>query len=509
MNLVWLRSDLRTYDNPALWAAMENGPTVAVYWLTQGQWDEHGIAPAKRSLILRHLLALQASFDALNVPLLIVASDTPAQDRFRDLPERITQWCVQHKIKTVYCNDEYELNERTCAQAVQNALASHGIAMETYVDQCMIAPSQVLTKSGDMYKVYTAFKRAFVAEYPHTGRGLLPQPSAQSKTQTSDLGFLKSDVQAAQAALDRLQDAKSDDTQLVSTDTFADLWPVGEDYVLDRLDAYVESKVDDYAESRDYPAREATSVLSPYLAIGALSTTQCVQAALSRHGRSLSEGKDGVSVWINELIWREFYRHLLFAYPELCKHKPFKADTDGLAWRKDQALFEAWKTGNTGYPIVDAAMRQLNQTGWMHNRLRMVVAMFFTKHLFLDWRLGEAYFMSKLVDGDFASNNGGWQWSASTGVDAAPYFRIFNPTRQSERFDADGQFIKRYVPELKSLNSKDVHSPSAAQAKALKYPTPVVDHARSVAATKDAFKQLSLQTANPSTDGLLLEAAIS
>jgi deoxyribodipyrimidine photo-lyase len=216
-----------------------------------------------------------------------------------------------------------------------------------------------------------------------------------------------------------------------------------------------------------------------------------MHAALSLNHGSLSEGQQGIATWINELIWREFYKHLLVDFPQLCRFKPFKPETDRLPWKQDSELFEAWKAGRTGFPIVDAAMRQLKQTAWMHNRLRMVVAMFLTKHLFIDWRLGEAYFMSMLVDGDLASNNGGWQWSASTGVDAVPYFRIFNPTRQSQRFDERGDFIRQYLPELSGLDNKSIHMPSAQQAKALAYPLPIVDHSAAVAQTKLWFKRLS------------------
>lgn len=468
--LVWLRTDLRTHDNPALWAAMSTGPTMAVYCVASDQWDQHGVSPAKRSLTVRQLMSLKHDFTELNVPLIILNCHN-----FAGIPKSLTAFAQQHNVDQVFMNDEYELNERRCTQAAQQALQQQNIQSQIYVDQCMIAPGLITTKQGDMYKVFTAFKRAFLSEYPLQGRDCLPQPQPQVLSHHSTLP--KSDLSAIHA--------------WSFEDDYANYWPAGETHALQILDEFVDNKIMHYNEQRDFPSQDSTSSLSPYLAIGAVSTTQCIQAIYNATGRKPNEAKDGVGVWINELIWREFYRHLMFAFPDLCKHKPFKSETDALPWQTTQSHFNAWKNGQTGYPIVDAAMRQLNTTGWMHNRLRMVVAMFFTKHLFLDWRLGEAYFMSKLVDGDFASNNGGWQWSASTGVDAAPYFRIFNPVRQSERFDEAGTFIKRYLPELVSLNKKDVHMPSPQQANALNYPTAIVEHSLAVKETKHHFKQLS------------------
>ncbi|MFC7001925.1 cryptochrome/photolyase family protein [Pseudobowmanella zhangzhouensis] len=231
-------------------------------------------------------------------------------------------------------------------------------------------------------------------------------------------------------------------------------WPAGEQLAQQQLQRFVHEAIRDYKQTRDFPAQDNTSRLSAYQAVGALSTMQCLRAALAENNGELDSGNEGIVTWINELIWRDFYRHLLVAYPDLCKHKAFKSDTDRLPWKHDEDKFQRWCEGNTGYPIVDAAMRQMNQTGWMHNRLRMIVAMFLTKHLFIDWRWGERYFMQKLVDGDLASNNGGWQWSASTGCDAVPYFRIFNPVTQSERFDPKGDFIRNYVPEIAKFDAK-------------------------------------------------------
>ena len=207
-----------------------------------------------------------------------------------------------------------------------------------------------------------------------------------------------------------------------------------------------------------------------YLANGVLSGRQCLIAA-KQSGLS----GEGVETWINEIAWRDFYIHILYHYPRVSMGRAFKEETEALAWNTPGEHFEAWKEGRTGIPIVDAAMRQLKATGWMHNRLRMITAMFLTKNLFIDWRLGEAWFMQNLVDGFLASNNGGWQWSASTGTDAAPYFRVFNPVTQSERFDPEGEFIRNWVPELAKLDNKRIHDPSKGGVIPKGYPRPIVD----------------------------------
>jgi deoxyribodipyrimidine photo-lyase len=235
--------------------------------------------------------------------------------------------------------------------------------------------------------------------------------------------------------------------------------------------------------------------LSPYLAVGAVSLRQCLWSALDANQGRLEGGNQGLSTWINELIWREFYKHIVRGFPEVCRYRPFKADTASIPWRHDAQLFQQWCRGLTGFPLVDAAMRQLNETGWMHNRLRMVTAMFLTKHLLVDWRWGERYFMNKLVDADFAANNGGWQWSASTGADAAPYFRVFNPTRQSQRFDPEGRFIRRYLPHMAGLDNAAIHDPAPLERAAIGYPMPIVDHALAVKQVKTLF-QAALNSSN-------------
>ena len=267
---------------------------------------------------------------------------------------------------------------------------------------------------------------------------------------------------------------------------------MGEAEALRRLHAFLDQGVLDYGETRDFPAMAGTSVLSPYLAAGIISPRQCVAALQQRlGGRPQSKAQPGF-VWLNELIWREFYRHLLVLVPSLSMNRPFKPETAALPWSWDPDAFAAWCEGRTGYPIVDAAMRCLNATGWMHNRLRMIVASFLTKDLHIHWRLGEDYFMSRLIDGDLAANNGGWQWAAGTGADAAPYFRVFNPTTQGQRFDPQGDFIRTWVSELADLPATYVHQPHDwLRLKGRQcYPAPMVDHAVARVRAIEMFRDL-------------------
>jgi deoxyribodipyrimidine photo-lyase len=260
------------------------------------------------------------------------------------------------------------------------------------------------------------------------------------------------------------------------------------------LQTFIEHRIRNYQTTRDFPGLDATSRLSVYLTSGILSVRQCLHAAIVANQGHMAEGDGGIATWISELIWRDFYHHILVGYPRVSRHQPFKLATNRIAWRDAPEDLHAWQTGQTGFPIIDAAMRQLNQTGWMHNRLRMVVAMFLTKNLLIDWRHGERWFMQHLIDGDLAANNGGWQWSASTGTDAVPYFRIFNPVSQSKRFDPDGEFIRQWVPELARVDDKHIHDPHSAKDKryaALAYPQPIVDLPASRERALDAFGNLS------------------
>jgi deoxyribodipyrimidine photo-lyase len=469
INLVWFRSDLRVYDNPALFHAMSKGQTAAVYCLTNKQWDKHGLSAIKRRLIIDHLIELEEQLSKLNVPLIVIDSEL-----FSNIPKQLDDLCSNLNVRKIYYNHEYEVNEKACCDRVIKQLTQTKVESQGFDDQCIIAPGSILNGSRDCYKVFSAFAKNWSSNVAELARPLYNKPAPQEPLAiVSDIHCLR----------DYLSDVSS-----------SDRWPVGEDEAHDRLNIFIDQNVSEYHNTRDFPDLNSTSQLSVYLALGILTTRQCLQGMISNSQQGikvlLEVSGDGERCWLNELIWREFYRHILVAFPKVCKGKPFKEVTDNLPWKSNNRDFEAWCQGKTGVPIVDAAMRQLNTTGWMHNRLRMVVAMFLTKHLMIDWRLGEQYFYSKLADADLASNNGGWQWSASTGVDAVPYFRIFNPYRQAERFDPKGDFIRKYVKELSSIKGKAILQPSKNLAIECCYPTPIVDLKMAADNTKTLFKNL-------------------
>jgi deoxyribodipyrimidine photo-lyase len=270
-------------------------------------------------------------------------------------------------------------------------------------------------------------------------------------------------------------------------------WPAGEAAARRRLEQFARTAVGDYHVTRDLPALDGTSALSPYLAAGVLSVRQCLAAAAAANGGRVDEGEPGPVTWVSELAWRDFYQHVLVAFERVSKGRAFKPETEGVRWRSDPDGLARWREGRTGYPIVDAAMRQLAATGWMHNRMRMVTAMFLTKDLLVDWREGERFFMQHLVDGDLGANNGGWQWSASTGTDAQPYFRVFNPSSQSKRYDPDGNYIRHYVPALRGVSTALLHAPEKLSAEVLRhtgYPPRIVDHDRARVRAIEAFRAM-------------------
>jgi len=470
MQLIWLRSDLRVHDNTALSAAMEQGPTLAVYMISPAQWHSHDDAPCKVDFWLRNVAALKAELEALNVPLLIVQAST-----WDKAPKALLDLCKTHKIEQVHVNEEYGVNETQRDQDVAAALDKQGIAFRSHLDQLFFKPGSVLTKSGGYFKVFTQFRKVCYNRFHHSIPGLVRRPAKQSAL------HIKSDEVPERAT-----------GFATPSDALRKLWPAGEDEARRRLEAFTDEQVHYYLEERDFPAKPGTSQLSAYLAAGVISPRQCLHAALRSNNGEFESGNAGSITWINELLWREFYKHVLVGFPRVSRHRAFRPETEALKWRHAPKDLQAWQEGRTGLPIVDAAMRQLLETGWMHNRLRMVVAMFFSKNLLLDWREGERFFMQHLIDGDLAANNGGWQWSSSTGTDSSPYFRIFNPLSQSERFDPEGRFIKTWIPEIGELNKRDIHNPSALGGLfgVQGYPAPIVDLKSSRERALTAFKSL-------------------
>ena len=467
--LIWFRRDLRARDNSALfYAAKEYERVYGLYVLTPGQWQEHDDAPVKVNFWLENLKCLSEELAALNIPLLIQTCDS-----FADSPKVVAKVAKKHKCERLFFNKEYEVNEVVRDEATATLLSKSGIESESFHDRIIVPPREIATKDGRFYSVFTPYRKVWDTKALDYAK-VLPKPGPRQPTGLEPDPIPKS--------------VKSFDF----SDIRDDLWPAGEAEAKKRLKKFG-TKIDGYNEWRDIPSTSGTSLISPYLAAGIVSPRQCLAAAIRHNGGTL-EGSEGSVTWVSELTWRDFYTHVMVGFPRVSRYQPFKPKTNALLWRKDKDDFAAWCEGRTGYPIVDAGMRQLNQTGWMHNRLRMVTAMFLTKNLLIDWRWGEKYFMQNLIDGDLAANNGGWQWSASTGTDAVPYFRIFSPFSQSKRFDVDGKYIKKFCPELEAVPSKSLHDEkklaAAVQALARDYPEFVVNYKASRERALAAFKPL-------------------
>ena len=460
--LVWLRNDLRTTDHPAFQLAVKrsapNSPVAVVHIATPAQWRQHNESPAKLGLRAALLRNLQQQLSPHGVKLYLLECDD-----FSGCPELLAQLCSELNCRNVHWLAESPLDENQRDTHTRAFLSSQDI-------QCHIQPvdqlvsTAVLNQQDQPYKVFTPYYKRWLQILQQ--QDLTPLTSFPATSHSA----APASPQPHWAGIYR-----------------DDLWPADAVSIHRRLAHFCQHKLANYGNKRDIPSEPATSQISPYLALGAIGPREIITAM-----RSTEWGADYwlESDWLRELAWRDFYRQLLIQFPAINKYTPFKADTDQIRWQQNDVHWQAWCSGNTGFPIIDAAMRQLLQTGWMHNRLRMLTASFLTKLLFQDWRKGEAFFMQHLVDGDFAANNGGWQWSASVGCDAAPYFRVFNPLRQSEKFDPEGQFIRRFLPELASLDDKSIHNPGREQRQKCGYPEAIIDYSSARQYAIDAFKQL-------------------
>ncbi|MBN2689608.1 MAG: deoxyribodipyrimidine photo-lyase [Gammaproteobacteria bacterium] len=419
--LYWVRNDFRLYDNSALYHATDENKdgVVAVFFITNKIWRKNNFGKNKIAFLLENLRDFSINLQKYNIPLLIKNADSQ-----KSVNNQLLLLAKQYKCDNIYFNRGYSLDDVKQEQK----LGEHGLRIHAFDDAIIVPPGLVKTQDDRFYSVFTPFKRKWLQVFQETRASLLPKPKMFSKS------LLASNIVP-------VLDEKP--KQLT-------YWPIGENVAKNRLQNFLENKIFDYERNRDFPSIDATSALSPYLAVGTISPRYCLEAALEINGGELNNGNAGVLAWINELIWRDFYQHLLFAYPSISEYKSFKPYGDQVKWRQDKKLFRAWQDGKTGFPIIDAAMLQLKEMGWMHNRLRMLTASFLTKLLLIDWRLGERYFAEQLIDYDFASNNGGWQWAASTGADCMPYFRVFNPELQAKKFDKDGMFVGRYLSD-KSL----------------------------------------------------------
>ncbi|KAK9458181.1 DNA photolyase, FAD-binding/Cryptochrome [Dipodascopsis uninucleata] len=474
----WFKRDLRIQNNRSLFEASrtaraEGVPLVCVYIFSPQDYDAFLTSACRVEFELQTLEILKKDLSKLNIPLSIQIAETRTR-----VPEVLVRFCKNVGSRSLFCNLEYEVDElRREAKLVTECINSHDINMQVYNDTCIVCPGVLSSKKGTQYTVFTPWYKSWLSYL---------------KEQADD-GFVEcfdnpsSNDESVLQTLSGLFDSRVPDAPVNKSlppsekARFQELYPAGEHEAVRILNRFISETCRDYSDNRDFPARNATSLISPYLACGALSARTAINVAIKHNNSSIDSGAKGIVAWIRELAWRDFYKHILVQRPYVCMNKPFKLEYSDLQWEQNYSHFRLWTEGKTGYPIVDAAMRQLNKTGYMHNRCRMITASFLAKHLMLDWRLGEKFFMSKLIDGDFASNNGGWGFSSSTGVDSQPYFRMFNPTIQSKKFDPDGEYIKLWVPELSELNSTQIHSPydtSEGREIALRaeYPEPIVEH---------------------------------
>lgn len=481
--LVWLRRDLRADDHAALYHALKRHRRVfCAFVLDTAILDALPRADRRVEFILDALRVLDTDLGALAEGAGLIVRHGVAR-------EQIPALAAQVGAGALYFNHDDEPDALRRDAAVGEALLARGLQVESFKDHVIFERSEVLTGARQPYGVFTPYKNAWL------------------KTVTPF--FLSSYPVAAYAhRLARLPATLPDGTPLHGerVPSLADIGfhPAGLNAALSggsagaqRLFEEFLDRIDRYGETRDFPAAKGPSYLSTHLRFGTISIRQLAREAHAR-GYAAEGGSAGAQTWLSELIWRDFYHQVLHHHPRVAE-RAFRPEYDRIRWAEGpdaDADFEAWCLGRTGYPLVDAAMHQINETGYMHNRLRMVTASFLIKDLGIDWRRGEAYFAEKLIDFDLAANNGGWQWAASSGCDAQPYFRIFNPVNQSEKFDADGKFIKRYLPQLAKLPPKLIHAPWLAKPVELAacgvvlgrdYPAPIVRHETARMATMDRY----------------------
>jgi deoxyribodipyrimidine photo-lyase len=470
--LVWLRRDLRTDDNAALHHALRSARQVWCCFV----FDSAILAPLPRTdrrveFIRDSLVGVDAELRALAASHGVAGAGLVV--RHGDAVDEVAALAAALHVQAVYANHDDEPAALARDASARGRLADIGVALHTSKDHVVFERSEVLTLSGGAFSVFTPYKNAWLKKlepfylkaYPvaHHAGALAPVPPGVGShgdgvPALAQIGFQPTNLHTL-----KLPSGPSGGQELLG------------DFL---------QRIDDYKATRDFPAIKGPSYLSTHLRFGTVSIRRLARES---HARMVG-GSAGAEGWLSELVWRDFYHQVLHHHPRVVT-SAFKPEYDRIRWehgKHAEALFAAWCEARTGYPLIDAAMRQINQTGYMHNRLRMVVASFLTKDLGLDWRWGERYFALHLNDFDLAANNGGWQWAASTGCDAQPYFRIFNPVSQSEKFDAQGRFIRRYVPELAALPDAAIHAPWLARPIELAaagvelgktYPLPVVDHA--------------------------------
>ncbi|VTU40550.1 Deoxyribodipyrimidine photo-lyase [Variovorax sp. PBS-H4] len=471
--LMWFRRDLRVDDNAALYHALRAcRQLLCVFVFDRAILDSLPREDRRVEFIRESLVELQAELHVLGGGLIV---------RHATAEEEIAALAHTLEVQAVFANRDDEPAALARDAKVLGALANAGISFHSYKDQAVFDRDELLTKTGRPYTVFTPYKRAWLAKvdafylkaYPvrsHADALVRPASDFDSPVPTlADIGFEKSNLSQLEI-------------------------PTGSQGGAALFEDFFE-RIDRYHQTRDYPAVRGPSYLGVHLRFGTVSVRQLAGVA---HQLSL-QGDAGASTWLGELIWRDFFFQVLTHHPRVGEGKSFRPEYDRIQWHHGKhadMLFKAWCRGRTGYPLIDAAMAQINQSGYMHNRLRMVVASFLCKNLGLDWRRGERYFALQLNDFELASNNGNWQWASSSGCDAQPYFRIFNPVTQSERFDPEGKFIRRYLPQLENLSGTSIHAPWTTAPLELEaagvrlgdnYPLPIIEHAEARARTLQRY----------------------
>jgi len=466
--LHWFRNDLRLHDNSALTALVEKAEAwLPVFVLDPRMLGSERSGGPRTRFLLDCLARLASDLEKRGVPLLI-RHGRPEQV----LPRLMTETGA----RVLSFNRALTPFGRRRDADVRRAVEKLGGEILERLDHVVFAASEVRTQKGSPYSVYSPYRKTWWRRWMEAPRlpvrlGPLPPP------------------------IPGVDSGRIPDPREFGLDARTLELPVGGEAAAEqRLEQFLTTAAGRYHEDRDRPDRDGTSRLSPYLRFGAISVRECIvrgEEAISADPALES----GIAKWLDELVWREFYSSILEEHPRVLREN-YRSEYDALVWNDDPDGFEAWCEGRTGYPIVDAGMRQLRETGWMHNRVRMIVASFLTKDLLIDWRAGERFFFEHLVDGDPASNNGGWQWAASTGTDPQPYFRIFNPIAQGRRWDPNGDYVRRWVPELQNVRGAQVHAPWEAARPPGDYPPPIVDHAESREVALERFTEARQAGAN-------------
>ena len=467
--LVWFRHDLRLSDNPALAAAVEyGGPVIPAYIWSPDEEAAWPPGAASKWWLNRSLAALGAELEKRGLRLIIRRGPTA---------ETLNDLLSATGATAVFWNRRYESAAVSRDSKLKSNLRKRGITAESFNASLLFEPQAIKNGSGNSFRVFTPFWRACLAQPP------ISAPLGNAPRRLRSPGNWPTSLHLAELELEPTLDW---------ADGLQESWQPGEAGAHEMLNGFCEKAIDDYPTGRDKPARIGTSRLSPHLHFGEISARQIWHEVMAN-------GKPAREAYLRQLGWREFAHHLLYHHP----HSTDPTPTPGVCkipWRNDPRSLRAWQLGQTGYPLVDAGMRELWHTGWMHNRVRMVVASFLVKHLLIEWQAGAAWFWDTLVDADSANNSLGWQWVSGCGADAAPYFRIFSPIIQAEKFDAAGQYVRRWVPEIAALPDEFLHKPWKAPDSVLRqagvelgrtYPQPIIDHATARARALAALSTIS------------------